>query len=302
MAAILGAFLRLSRLKFLAGGIIGAAFGTAIARYERGSLDAGAWAVAQLAITAIQLMTHYANEFFDRAGDALGGRTAFSGGSGVLVEGLLPPGAALGAAGACGALGATAAAALAVMGHPLAAALATACLVLAWAYSAPPVRLLARALGEADTAIVVGVLVPLCAYAAQTGSVDARAVASTLPAAAAMFAMMLSVEVPDVAADAACGKRNLVVRMGTRAAGGLGLATIAAAVCGVGLAISFGAPARFGALEVVAAAPGAALAGGFGDLLRGRPLDAAALAARGVLAFITVAAAGAAGYALSAAN
>jgi 1,4-dihydroxy-2-naphthoate polyprenyltransferase len=245
---VLAAFARLSRLKFLAGSLLGGGLGTAVAAYERGAVDWRAYALAQSAVTALHLMTHYSNDFFDREADALARRTPFSGGSGTLVDGSLPPGVALAAAGVCLTIGLAAAALLALTGKPLAAGFAVAIAALAWAYSAPPLRLLGRGLGEADTALIVAVLVPFCTYAAQTGTVGVRILASTLPAAAAMFAMMLAVEYPDVAADGATGKRNLVVRTGRVRARALVAGALWAGLFGVGVARLAGAPWTFVAL------------------------------------------------------
>jgi 1,4-dihydroxy-2-naphthoate octaprenyltransferase len=90
--------------------------------------------------------------------------------------------------------------------------------VLAWAYSAPPWRLLARGLGELDTVAVVAVLVPLAGYATFARGFSAHVLLAVVPGACAMFAMMLAVEMPDVRADAATGKRTLVVRWGIASA------------------------------------------------------------------------------------
>ncbi len=294
---MLAAFLRLSRLKFLAGGFVGGAFGTAIAAYETGSVDWGAYALAQAAISAFHLMTHYANDYFDRDADRLARRTPYSGGSGTLVDGSLDPRVALVAAALCAAAGGFATAALAATGHGLAAVVAAAIALLAWSYSAPPLRLLARGFGEADTALVVAVLVPLCAFASARHALDVRAVASTLPAAAAMLAMMLAVEYPDIDSDAAGGKRNLVVRLGAEGAKPLGVAAAAAVYVAVAAAVWFGAPPGFAFLEGCTLPLGAA----FVLALRARrerdPGADEALAARGVAFFFVVAAFGAFGYA-----
>jgi 1,4-dihydroxy-2-naphthoate octaprenyltransferase len=237
---------------FLAGGFVGGGLGTAIAACERaGAVDWGAYGLAQVAITSFHLMTHYANDYFDCKGDALSVRTAFSGGSGALVDGSLPEWVGLAAALVCLAAGAFAAAALAARGLGLAAALALPICALAWAYSAPPLRLAARGLGELNAALVVAVLVPLCAFAAQGRPLDALAIFSSLPGAAAMFAMMLAVEYPDVHADAATGKRNLVVRLGERPAKWLAYAAILASYAALGTALLAGAPARLIPLELL---------------------------------------------------
>jgi 1,4-dihydroxy-2-naphthoate octaprenyltransferase len=293
----LAAFVRLSRFKFLAGGFIGGAFGTAIAAYERGAVAWLAYALAQVTITGAHLMTQYANEYFDRESDALTTRTAFSGGSGALVDGSLRPSVALVAALCCALVSCLGVLALAFTGHGVAALLGASCLVLAWAYSAPPFRLLALGLGELDTALVVAILVPLCAYAAQAGTLDVRAIASTLPGAAAMFAMMICVEVPDRAADAATGKRNLVVRYGVRAATTLGIAALVAAIPAIGAAAVAGAPRVYALVELVAIVPIAWLAGTLARLRSGVAISSETVAGRGVYVFVCVGILGVLGYA-----
>jgi 1,4-dihydroxy-2-naphthoate octaprenyltransferase len=159
-------------------------------------------------------MVHYANDYFDRDGDRAGARTSWSGGSGVLTEGTLPPHVALVAALVCAAAGAAASAHFALAGNALAATIGVAIGLLSWAYSAPPLRLEARGAGEADAAVVVGVLVPALAYVAFTGTLDAHIARAVAVPFVAMLVMMLSVELPDAGADRETGKRTLVVRFG----------------------------------------------------------------------------------------
>ncbi len=247
----LQAFARLSRFKFLAGGLVGGALGAALAAHQRGGFSWPPFLLAQATIVAFHLMTHYANDYFDRDADARAVRTPFSGGSGVLVDGSLPAAAGLWAALSCAALGVLGCIGLALQGLALSAGLATAIGFLAWAYSGPPLRLLARGLGELDVALVVAVLVPLCTYASQGAELSALAFAATLPGAAAMIAMMLAVEFPDVAVDQASGKRNLIVRFGER-----GVLPIAYAAClaiygGVVLAHLSGAPPALAVMEAL---------------------------------------------------
>jgi 1,4-dihydroxy-2-naphthoate polyprenyltransferase len=287
--ASLPAFVRLSRFKFLAGGIAGGALGTSIAGYETGGVDWRSYGLAQLAISAFHLMTHYANDYFDCAGDAGAKRTPFSGGSGALVDGSLAPVVALRASLACATVGALAALGLWFAANAeLAAALAAAIAVLAWIYSAPPLRLTARGLGELDTALVVAVLVPLCAFAAQRHAVDLRALAAALPGAAAMVAMMLAVEFPDLAADTACGKRNVLVRLGVSTGARLGAAAVAAIYGCAPLALAAGAPLLFGIAIAATLPAGFALVRAFRRRRLGESVDEAELAGRGVaLFFIT---------------
>jgi 1,4-dihydroxy-2-naphthoate octaprenyltransferase len=210
----LAAFVRLSRPLFLYGGFAGVALGAAVAHAAGLRLDVAAYVWAQALVTSFQLMVHYANDYFDREADAHAARTAWSGGSGVLATGVLQPRIALGAALACAALGLAATARFAFAGNATAAWLGVAIGVLAWCYSAPPVRLAARGLGEVDTALIVGALVPCVGYAALAGSIGEPLSGVVTSTMLAMFAMMLCVELPDAGCDLASGKRNLVVRMG----------------------------------------------------------------------------------------
>ena len=214
--ARLRAFISLSRLTFLPGGLLACALGVAVARQEHHALSWAAYLQAQWLVTSFHLMTHYSNEYFDRESDRGAVRTPFSGGSGVLVAGELPASLALRAALASAASGTLAVATFIGHGNTTTALLGLAVGALAWAYSAPPLRLLARGLGELTTSLVVGSLVPLLAYAAQTGAIDGVALAATLPSALSVFLMMIALEVPDLACDTASGKHNLLVRLGPR--------------------------------------------------------------------------------------
>ncbi len=285
----LAAFLRLSRLKFLAAGLVGGAFGTAIAMYEGARFDAGTYAVAQLTITSFHLMTHYANDYFDRNSDAGGVRTPYSGGSGALLDGSLAPIVALRAALGCAALGMAGSLALATAGQRPTAALAGLAIgVGAWAYSAPPLRLCARGLGELDTALVVAALVPLCAFLAQGAPPDARLFGSVLPGVAAILAMMLAVEYPDATADAVGAKRNLVVRLGTRRARPLGIAFVVATFAAFGAALFLRAPLTYALVAPFLLPLGLSLGRAFAAWRDEAPLRPAQLAGRGVAFFFLV--------------
>ncbi len=210
----LRAFVRLSRPLFLYGGFAGVALGAAVARRSGHLLDVATYLWVQALVTSFHLMVHYANDYFDRRGDAGARRTPWSGGSGVLDEGALPARVALIAALVCAVSGFVASAHFALAGNAIVAWTGIAIFVFAWCYSAPPIRFAARGLGELDAALVVAVLVPCAGYAAFAGRLDGPILAAVQPTAFAMLAMMLCVELPDAGEDALCGKRNLAVRFG----------------------------------------------------------------------------------------
>jgi 1,4-dihydroxy-2-naphthoate octaprenyltransferase len=209
------AFVRLSRPLFLYGGIAGVGLGAALAAWSGHPITLATYLWVQAMVTAFHLMVHYANDYFDRHGDAAGRNTAWSGGSGVVIAGgALAPQVALVAALVCAAIGVGCAARFALVGTPLAALIGLAILVGSWIYSAPPLRLAARGLGEVDAALVVAGLVPAAADAAFAGRLDPALGFALAGPIVTMVVMMLCVELPDGADDAASGKRTWVVRLG----------------------------------------------------------------------------------------
>jgi 1,4-dihydroxy-2-naphthoate octaprenyltransferase len=238
---IVVAFVRLGRPLFLAGGFINYALGAAIARLTGHPIDWRRYALGQAAVTAFQLMTHYANDYFDLDADRANATpTRWSGGSRVLPGGELPRSAALIAALVLAAIGIAVIAAL----HEQIAVL-VAMGALAWAYNAPPLRLCASGFGELDTAIVVTGLVPWLGFALQAPDLGGTriALAAFAPAALLQFAMLLAIEFPDAAGDAVTGKRTLVVRLGARTAAKLYAACTAAAYLWLPIAYVLGVPA-----------------------------------------------------------
>jgi 1,4-dihydroxy-2-naphthoate octaprenyltransferase len=228
----LAAFARLGRPLFLLGGFTLYGLGAAMAARAGARLDGARAVWGQVAITATQLMTHYANDYFDVEADRANRTpTRWSGGSRVLTAEVLPPWVALGASVALlvAALGAVAVLGFGLRAPALGVAVVLAAIPLAWWYSAPPVRLSARGLGELTTSVVVTMLTPLAGYTLQTGRLEAAAVTPLLPLACLQFAMLLAIELPDAAGDAATGKHTLVVRLGAPAAARLHVGSICAA-------------------------------------------------------------------------
>jgi 1,4-dihydroxy-2-naphthoate octaprenyltransferase len=86
-------------------------------------------------------------------------------------------------------------------------------LAIGWAYSAPPLKLMSRGLGEA--AVACGwLIVVLGADFVQRGAFSATPLAAGLSYALHVANLLFINQFPDVKADAAAGKRNLVVRLG----------------------------------------------------------------------------------------
>lgn len=213
-------FLRLTRPLFLLGGVQLYALGAAYAWKQGVVLEPGTFLLGQALVTAVQLMTHYANEFYDQETDRLNaaGRTWFSGGSGVLAEGHLSPQLAL-RAGLWMAFAATALLVPLGVRSPVVMGLGLLSIFLAWFYSAPPLAFVRRGWGELSASLVVALLVPVFSYAQQTGGrIDYSLLLVCLPLVLVHWAMLVAFQIPDIAADMETGKRTVSVRLGMRRA------------------------------------------------------------------------------------
>jgi len=248
MLAKLVALIRLGRPLFLGGGFLLFALGAALAHLAGHAIDVARYALGQATVTAFQLMTHYANDYFDYAADRANTTpTQWSGGSRVLANDELPRSVALIAALVLAAVGCILGALLYLRSEdPRVLAIALAMAALAWAYSAPPLRLCAAGLGELDTAIVVTVLVPWLGFLLQAPDLAGvrLLVLAIVPLALLQFAMLLAIEFPDAAGDAATNKRTLVVRLGAPAAAKLWIAVTLLAFAWLPIAYALGLPGR----------------------------------------------------------
>lgn len=126
-------------------------------------------------------------------------------------------------------------------------------LFLAWAYSAPPLALMSRGLGE----LAVGLawwLVVLGADYVQRRQFDVVSAVTAASFGLLVANLLLINGFPDAAADARVGKRTLVVRLGARRAAWLYLALALLAHGWLALAVSRAMPPA-GALWGLASAP-----------------------------------------------
>lgn len=197
--------------------------GTTIAFWESGGID---WTVAGVALLALFLLTdgtYVSNEYFDyendrinlaRIGGADGVGVTTTGGTRVLVKGLIPRRRAL--------LFAVGAFLLAIplglylqfgLGTgPLTIPLGLLGLFIGWFYTAPPMRACYRGLGELFIAVGQGIVV-FGAYYVQSGFSTVPLVVS-LPWIIALPALKIIREFPDYDADLATDKRGLTLRFG----------------------------------------------------------------------------------------
>ena len=250
------AFLKLGRPQFLPGAVLLYGLGAALAAGKGVSIDWHRYAWGQAIVTATQWMTHYSNEFFDLDADRANFTpTRWSGGSRVLVSGAVAPRVAIATAILLAACAFAASIGLATRrGTPvLALPLALVMIGLSWFYSAPPLRLLSRGLGELTTALVVTLLVPLLGFYVQSGSLEPVLFLACIPLCCLQFAMLLTIEFPDAAGDAAQGKRTLIVRRGAEWGGRCCALAVLASFAVLPLLWSCGLPAQVAMLALLPA-------------------------------------------------
>lgn len=225
--------IRMGRLPFLAGGFLLFFMGALAAVWRGAPFDPATFGAGYAAFALVHLSVSYSNEYFDRESDRAGARTVFSGGSGVLVAHPKLAPAALAMALALNALALGLAASLAALGIVSAAFAGMVVLgaLLGWCYSAPPVRLVARGLGEVSTAVTLGALIPAAGYLLMAGRPDPVLLPLLVPLLCYGTVFILSVELPDMEGDRAGGKQTFVVRHGRMASLRVIAGCAAAATC-----------------------------------------------------------------------
>jgi len=89
-------------------------------------------------------------------------------------------------------------------------------LLLGIAYSAPPLKLASRGLGESAVAVGFGILPVVGAAWLQSGIISWQALLLALPVSLWITNVLLINEIPDITADQLAGKRTLPVRLELR--------------------------------------------------------------------------------------
>ena len=170
-----------------------------------------------LGASFVQLGLNVANDVFDTtqgADDANVTPTQFSGGSRVIQYGLLSLRQMATIATLCYlAAGVIGLVLLATHGSPALLVIGVAGFIISLGYTAPPLRLVYRGLGEVAVAIGFGPLMLLGAYVVQSnGALAWEPFVASLPIALLVALILYVNEIPDRRGDAHAGKRTLPVR------------------------------------------------------------------------------------------
>jgi 1,4-dihydroxy-2-naphthoate octaprenyltransferase len=197
-----------------------------------GGLHWPLFVLSLLAIMALHAGANVINDYYDH----LSGNdwvntnpTPFSGGSRFIQQGALSPRATLWTGLACLGLGAGIGLVIvAWTGSVFILGLGLAGLLGGFFYTARPIKLGYRGVGEPVIAILFGLLPVYGSYYLQAGKVDSVPLLPALIVGALIFEVILINEFPDLQADAQVGKRTLVVALGIPASACIYKAVLAA--------------------------------------------------------------------------
>ena len=207
-----------TRPKFLTASVLPVLVGTAWGAHVAGNLEL---LVAVVALLATALV-HAASNVINDVGDETTGTDRanvdyihpFTGGSRFIQNQIMTAsemhrwGWTLVAAACVLGLG------LALLKGPVVIALGLSGIFIAWAYSAPTLQLSGKGIGEFFLMIAFGLLPAGGAAWLQSGIFDVATVLMAVPLGIWVMLILWINEVPDRKADAASGKRTLVVRLG----------------------------------------------------------------------------------------
>ncbi len=215
--------IKVARLPFLIAGLVLFLLGALVGANVGGRLLADSLLLGYLGVFAARLSVHFSNDYFDADTDMPGGESLIGGGSGVLRDYLemRAPVRRIAIALICISLAAGSAFVLLyslpvwILGLMLFGNL------LGWFYSAPPLRLSERGLGEACYVFAAGFLEPAVGYMAARRALDAAGLFFLAPLLIYALASILNAEIPDFEADSAAKKRNWIARWGRRVGFGI---------------------------------------------------------------------------------
>jgi len=210
-----------SRPKFLVASAAPVLVGSAAGFAATGTFQPYLFVLALLAIMALHAGANMANDYFDHTSrnDWLNQNpTPFSGGSRYIQNGTLAPGTILFTAFVALTVGSVIGLIIILLTQSLfILILGLIGLLGGFFYTAPPVRLGYRSVGELVIALLFGLFPVYGSYYLQTAKIDFVLLLPACIVGILIFLVILVNEFPDVTADAAVSKRTLVVRLGVPA-------------------------------------------------------------------------------------
>jgi 1,4-dihydroxy-2-naphthoate polyprenyltransferase len=208
--------LALGRIKFLSYSPILYGLGATAATFRGEEFNFFYFALGQLTVWVVHMMTHFYNEYYDLDSDRINKHPSpWTGGSRILPRGILSPKDSLNLAVITTVISFVLSF---LMPSPSAIAICWLAILLSWGYSAPPLAFCRRGLGEFITTVVLNILTPVLGFMLQDGFVypgRTRVLLFILfPLALIEYVRMMVMNMPDRDCDAAVGKDTLIVKIG----------------------------------------------------------------------------------------
>ncbi len=207
------------RAPFFTASIVPVFLGTTVAYAFNNVFNPAYFILTLIGVVLLHAGGNMLNDYFDYiSGADINNETPtpFSGGSRVLVDGLLKPESILQASILSIALGLGIGGFLAYkLGVPI-IVLGVFGVLCSIVYSAPPFKLAYRGLGEFIVGLAFGPLIVFGSYYVQTGAVSIAPIFASLPIAFLIAAVLYINEFPDYEADKKAGKNQLVVLLGLK--------------------------------------------------------------------------------------
>ena len=206
--------LRIIRIHIVLGGAVAFSIGVLLAIIEGGTFELEIVAIAYASVFFGDLSAHFSNDYYDVEIDKHAEKKKYFEGSRILVKNP----------------------SLRAIAHKISIALLFASIVLAaggviflgapielliimlganivgWFYSAPPLRLISRGLGEIVVACVTGFVIPGVGYLAVRNQFDSIFFYLSIPFMMYGFVLSLSLHLPDAEIDQKSNKKTLTVR------------------------------------------------------------------------------------------
>src|SRR5947209_5176843 len=208
-----------TRAPFLTATLVPVGLGLAAAAYD-GPFSWKLAALTTAGAVAVHLGINVTNDIFDTrsgADEVNVTPTMFSGGSRVLQYGLLTMRQMSVLAAACYVVAIGSGLVLVSQSGPALLGLGAAGVLIGYFYTAPPLQLVHRGLGELAVAVGFGPIMVLGPYYVQRQRFALRPAVLSLPVALLVMLILYANEIPDRIADARVGKRTLVVRLSPNA-------------------------------------------------------------------------------------
>ena len=208
-------FVNATRLPFLTASVIPVLVGTAIA-WREGTLDLATFLLTFFGAACFHIAANVINDYYDHrsgADEANLTPTPFSGGSRLIQRGLFTANQTRNLAILfCGLGTLTGIALIVLVGWPV-LLFGLAGFLAGYLYTAPPIQLVHRGVGELAIGLAFGPIIVLGSYWVQTQRVGIEPLVASLPIGLLVAAILYMNEVPDRYWDERAGKKTLVVRL-----------------------------------------------------------------------------------------